>query len=445
VIARRHSERGFMLLFVLLVAAGIAISMYMEIPRIAFETQRNREELLVERGKQYQRAIGLYLKKFNRYPAKIEDLDSTNNLRFLRRHYVDPMTGKDDWRIVHAGPGGMLTDSLVKRKAAPGIPTGPSQGMGPGVQQNAAMNAGGTLNANPGFSDPNTNSNTDPNQPQEVNPAVQRRASDRPLAGNMAGAPLQTGVTDPNLQQTPPQPGQFVATMPGEQTQPGQGQIGQPGQPPLNQPPGVAGEQPGAPGQQQVPGQPLPPGFPQRPGLPPGLAGVRPGFAPGQVGFTGGGAFQPPANMQAGFSQQPQSTDQPQPVQPQAPASAFNNGPAGNAGIQAVQTQLSGGLSGGGSSAFNNNNSIGGGIAGVASKFKGPSIKVYDEQQRYEKWEFVYDPKKDAALTKGLPPQQAVTNPGNTLSGQSSSFNTNTGGSQLQPPPAPPPPPPPQQ
>jgi hypothetical protein len=321
----------------------------------------------MERGQQYQRAIGLYLKKFNRYPAKMEDLENTNNLRFLRRRYVDPMTGKDDWRIVHAGPGGMLTDSLVKRKPAAGIQTGPSQGLGPGIQQNAALNAGGSLNANPGFSDPN-NANTDPNQPQEVNPAAMRRASDRPLAGNTAGAPPQ--APDPNLQ--PPttfQPGQFVATMP-------------------------------------------------------------PGFVPGQ-------AFQPPANMQAGFSQQPQSADQPQPVQPTpgpGSASAIGSTP----GIQAVQNQLSGGLSGGSKSAFNNNNSIGGGIAGVASKFKGPSIKVFDDQQRYEKWEFIYDPKKDTALSKNLPTPQAVTNPGNTL-GQSSTFN-NSGNAQQQPPPPPPPP-----
>jgi type II secretory pathway pseudopilin PulG len=446
VIRRRHSERGFMLLFVLLVAAGIAISMYMELPRIAFETQRNREELLMERGKQYQRAIGLYLKKFNRYPAKMEDLENTNNLRFLRRRYVDPMTGKDDWRIVHAGPGGMLTDSLVKRTPAAAIGTGTSAGMGPGIQQNAAMNAGGSLNANPGFSDPNNN-NTDPNQPQQVNPAAMRRASDRSLAGNTAGAP-PSQAPDPNLQTASgSQPGQFVATMPGEQTQPGQQQNGQPGQPPLNQPQAVTGEQPQVAGQPQapVPGQPLPPGYPQRPGLPPGIAGLRPGF-PGQP-------FQPPANMQAGFSPQPQPTDQPQPgqPQPQAPQSAFNNNGPGNAGLQAVQNQLTGqaGLSGGGNSAFNNN-SIGGGIAGVASKYKGPSIKVYDEQQRYEKWEFIYDPKKDTALNKGLPAQQAVTNPGNTL-GQSSgsTFNNNSStfnnGGGAQPPPAPPPPAPPQQ
>jgi hypothetical protein len=145
--------------------------------------------------------------------------------------------------------------------------------------------------------------------------------------------------------------------------------------------------------------------------------------------------------MQAGFSQQPQSIDpSQQPVQQAIqPTSAFNNNPGTNAGIQAVRSQLSGGLSGGGSSAFNNNNSIGGGIAGVASKFKGPSIKVYDEQKRYEKWEFIYDPKKDSALNKNLPQQQAVTNPGNSV-GQPSTFNNNIGAA-----PAPPPPPTPQQ
>jgi hypothetical protein len=164
--------------------------------------------------------------------------------------------------------------------------------------------------------------------------------------------------------------------------------------------------------------------------------------------------FQPPANMQAGFSQQPTTTDpSQQPAQqPAQPTSAFNNsgpGGQGNAGLQAVRNQLNSGQTGlsQGSSAFNNNNSIGGGIAGVASKYKGPSIKVYDEQQRYEKWEFIYDPKKDAAVNKNFPQQQAVTNPGNTtgqsstFNNNSSSFNNNTGAA----PPPPPPPAPPQQ
>ena len=41
---------------------------------------------------------------------------------------------------------------------------------------------------------------------------------------------------------------------------------------------------------------------------------------------------------------------------------------------------------------------IGGGIAGVASESKGPSIKVYNERKKYNEWEFVYDKSKDRGL-----------------------------------------------
>jgi type II secretory pathway pseudopilin PulG len=415
----RREERGFALLFILLVAAGIAISMYMELPRIAFETQRNREELLMQRGHEYQRAVGLYLKKFQRYPAKIEDLESTNNLRFLRRRYVDPMTGKDDWRIIHAGPGGMLIDSLVKRKAAPGM-AGPSPGMGPGMNSNNgnAMAPGGSMNVDPGFGSSNS---TDPNQPQEVNAAVQRRASDRSLAGNAAGAPGGASSGDPNAPPMPPsgqftsqfpgQPGQQpIPGQPGQQPAPGQPGWQQPGQPGTagfaQQPQGVIGEQPQTPGTGQPGDNSAPrPGMPGMPGMPLGMAGVRPGFPPQPLN--------PMQQQPSAFNQQPQV--QPGGVVPGS--SGIGTGlNSNNAGIQAVNNALSGqspGLSGGNNSAFKNG-PTGGGIAGVASKFKGPSIKVHDEQQRYEKWEFVYDPKQDLALTKNLPAAQAVTNPGNT-------------------------------
>jgi hypothetical protein len=38
---------------------------------------------------------------------------------------------------------------------------------------------------------------------------------------------------------------------------------------------------------------------------------------------------------------------------------------------------------------------IGGGIAGVASTLEQDSIKIYDEHQKYNEWEFIYDPAKD--------------------------------------------------
>src|SRR5580658_5287484 len=113
---RRSSESGFALLFILAMASVVAIMLYMELPRVAFEAQRDKEQLLIDRGEQYSRAVNLYVRKFNKYPADFDALQSTQNLRFLRRKYIDPMTGKDDWRIIHVGPGGVFTDSLIYNK-----------------------------------------------------------------------------------------------------------------------------------------------------------------------------------------------------------------------------------------------------------------------------------------------------------------------------------------
>jgi hypothetical protein len=69
---------------------------------IKFQIRRDREEEMVHRGVQYTRAIRAYYRKFNRFPAKIEDLENTNQLRFLRKRYKDPITGKD-FKLVHFG------------------------------------------------------------------------------------------------------------------------------------------------------------------------------------------------------------------------------------------------------------------------------------------------------------------------------------------------------
>lgn len=114
---RRSSERGFALLFVFVMAASVAILFYLELPRAAFESQRVKEGMLIERGEQYSRAVKLYVRKWNKYPANLEELENTNNVRYLRRRYRDPLTGKQEWRLIHVGPGGVFTDSLVYDKA----------------------------------------------------------------------------------------------------------------------------------------------------------------------------------------------------------------------------------------------------------------------------------------------------------------------------------------
>src|SRR5690349_3814769 len=114
---KKSRESGFAMLLVFLMAATIAITLYLEIPRVAFQAQRQKEQLLIERGEQYKRAIQLFVRVNGRYPGDLKDLENFNNRRFLRHKFVDPMTGKDDWRIVHIN-NGVLTDSVLNKKKA---------------------------------------------------------------------------------------------------------------------------------------------------------------------------------------------------------------------------------------------------------------------------------------------------------------------------------------
>lgn len=84
-------------IFLILLALSVAA------PRVAHELRREQEVETIHRGNQYVRAIQMYHKKIGSYPGSIEQLEKTNNQRFLRRRYVDPMTGKDDWRMIHLG------------------------------------------------------------------------------------------------------------------------------------------------------------------------------------------------------------------------------------------------------------------------------------------------------------------------------------------------------
>ena len=109
----RRSERGSALLIVFLFSAVIAIMLYRELPVAAFEAERNREQLLIDRGNEYSHAVRLFVRKFRMYPASIAQLENTNRMRFLRHRFKDPLTGNDDWLLLHAGPNGQLLDSKV--------------------------------------------------------------------------------------------------------------------------------------------------------------------------------------------------------------------------------------------------------------------------------------------------------------------------------------------
>ena len=142
-----RNQEGFLLLGVLFMVLLITFALAVAAPKIAEEIRRDKEEETIHRGKQYARAIQNYYAKYNRYPNSIDQLMKTDNQRFLRKRYLDPMTGKDDWRIIHLGEAtvpamGLFGQSLQQPNG--GItPTGATNGTngtnGTGVTSNSSF------------------------------------------------------------------------------------------------------------------------------------------------------------------------------------------------------------------------------------------------------------------------------------------------------------------
>jgi type II secretory pathway pseudopilin PulG len=100
---KKPGEEGYVLLGVIILLALFMIAMAVAAPKVAKEIQRDRDLETMHRGKQYIRAIQLYYKKFHAYPPNIDALVKTNEIRFLRKRYIDPTTGKDDWKPIYFG------------------------------------------------------------------------------------------------------------------------------------------------------------------------------------------------------------------------------------------------------------------------------------------------------------------------------------------------------
>jgi type II secretory pathway pseudopilin PulG len=191
---RRHGERGYIMLTLLLMIALMTIFAAAILPEITFEIKRDREEEMIHRGVQYSRAIRAYYKKFGRYPAKIEDLENTNQLRFLRKRYKDPLTNKD-FRMLHFGEAKLsLNMGMIAGASAIGS-TGPLTGA-PGFSQSPALGGNSSYGAtsNSGFGQTQ-------NQPaagdasQTGSDASDSNSPGTPVAENSSGANGLSGTT----------------------------------------------------------------------------------------------------------------------------------------------------------------------------------------------------------------------------------------------------------
>ena len=193
-------ESGYVLLTLLLVVALLIVALGAIVPSIAFQIRRDREEELIHRGVQYSRAIRAYFKKFGQYPTKLEDLESVNNLRFLRKRYKDPINGQD-FKLLHFGEVKMFGSAIAGASpiagANPAQPAPFGSANGPGLTSSPAGLGAAPPPAN--AADPNAQAEankapgTDPSQASGTPPAPSadsKGSSAQPSGPTFGGGPI---------------------------------------------------------------------------------------------------------------------------------------------------------------------------------------------------------------------------------------------------------------
>jgi hypothetical protein len=380
---RDGQQGGFAMLLVFVMAATVAIMLYRELPRVAFEAQRSKEELLIDRGEEYSRAIQLYVRKWKKYPGTMEELESTNQVRFLRKRYNDPMTGKSEWRVVHVGPGGVFTDSVVHKP--PSLDKKEEKAANTFIYE--APTTGSTVipgQTTPGFQPTRPSERAGrgmPGLPQSGQPQ-----SGQPMDPSNPQAQQQPGVNNPN------QPGAWnPLTNTYNPVQPQQPGVNNPNQPGAWNP--LTGTY--NPAQPQQPGTYPPPGVPggvNPQGYPAQQPGVNPLYPAQPVNSQTGGVSPYPYSTQPGAQGTP--IPFPQPGTTATPGVAPGQNQALSLINQILTTPRAVGLAGTGNQPMAGLQ-IGGGIAGVASTVERMGIKIYNEKEKYNEWEFLYDITKD--------------------------------------------------
>ena len=403
----RAGRQGFVLLSLLFFVAAIAIQVAISLPRVAMQAQRVREERLIYRGKQYKRAVQLYFRKHQKYPEKIDDLEETNGQRFLRRRYKDPLTGEDEWRLIHMGADGRMTDSLIHDieeeegqegssrygGTRPSVPLGSSAAF-QGYSAGLAAPDGRFRGAERARA-----------VRQSAAPTIPGQSA--PGAYGGTGQPGYEGEVDPNN----PNPSPY-GIAPGQPGHPGQaGQPGAGGQ-------RVTGQYPGY--SRVLPGQ-VPPTAGQRARNQQRRAGAY-GTQPGTGYPRGAAGLNRPPSGRAGFGGQGfgSAGRQPTPGRRTSPPQGFvapgMNQQAANVIGRLLTQPRPGGLQGlrGRRGSTSAQAAFSKGIAGVASKVEDRGVMVYEGRENYNEWEFVYDYRQDqgfGAAGAGVPGTMAGQRP----------------------------------
>ena len=219
-------DSGHLLLAILLMMALMVIAATYEAPRIVQQLKRDREEEMIHRGTEYARAIKKYYKKMGSYPSTVEQLENTNNIRFLRKRYKDPLTKDGKWVLLHyndvaaslvnaGGPGVSAAGPAARDSRGVGTPAGQqgSSPFGSSFGSSSPTSSGGFGTSSFGSSNSQSSVNQNGVFSQQQSPSGAGRAGARLLeeagpreirqrAARLRGAPPPTlrGVASETLQ-----------------------------------------------------------------------------------------------------------------------------------------------------------------------------------------------------------------------------------------------------
>jgi len=107
----------------------ITLALLVAVPVWQTELQREKEEELIFRGKQYAEAVRVFIQKNpGRYPASLKEL---LDKKCIRRLYRDPFSLDGQWNVIlTSGGGSMSAATRASRGASAGI-----SGTGQSVQE----------------------------------------------------------------------------------------------------------------------------------------------------------------------------------------------------------------------------------------------------------------------------------------------------------------------
>src|SRR6266436_4669417 len=92
-----RSQSGYAMLMVMFLATVLLLGAIAAAPYVRTERQREKEQEMIWRGKQYVRGVKLYYRKTGRFPTSVDDLTKPKlgSLRFMRQAYKE----QGGWRL----------------------------------------------------------------------------------------------------------------------------------------------------------------------------------------------------------------------------------------------------------------------------------------------------------------------------------------------------------